>query len=114
MQSRTILLTLVLLLAAALLSAHSASAVNAAYDAKTKQLTVNFKHQVKDNANHYIDQVTISVNRKQAITQKLSLQDSKEGGTLVYRINSLKSGDKVVVSVRCNKSGTKNQTLTVK
>lgn len=109
-----LLMTLVFLFAAIALAAHPASNVTAAFDKETKQLTVSYKHQVRDNSDHFISEVIVLKNKKEIIRQKLSFQDNAEGGDLVYKINDLKAKDKLDINTICNKTGRKSFTLEIK
>jgi hypothetical protein len=96
------------------LAAHPAGQVSATFNQDENLLIVSFQHQVRDNVDHFIADVAVRKNNKVILTQKLGTQDSKEGGTLVYKINDLKPGDKLVVTTRCNKMGNKSATLEIK
>ena len=109
-----ILLTLAFLTLATLLSAHAAASVTAVYDKDESVLTVSFTHKVKDNSDHYIKEVVVTLNKNEIIRQQLSLQDSNDGGDLVYKINNLKVDDRLVITTTCNKAGKKSQTLIIK
>lgn len=111
MKQLTLIFTALLILSAGTLMAHPASSVNATFNKDENLLIVNYQHQVRDNADHFISDVVVRHNNKAVITQKLGTQDSKEGGTLVYKINNFKAGDKLVVTTKCNKMGNRSTTL---
>jgi desulfoferrodoxin (superoxide reductase-like protein) len=103
-----------MLLFAVVLTAHPASVVNAGFDKDRDLLNVTFKHQVKNNADHFISEVVVFKNKKEIIRQKLAFQDNAEGGTLVFKLNDVKPKDKLEVSTTCNKTGKKAFTLEIK
>ncbi len=110
----TILLIVLLLGLSVVLSAHPAASVTANFDKEENLLTVSFKHQVKDSADHFIGEIVVTLNKKEIIRQKLSLQDSNDGGALLYKINNLKVNDRLDITTSCNKVGKKSQTLVIK
>jgi len=114
MKNLALLFTIVFMFSVAVLSAHPASSVAAEFDKKENLLTITYNHQVKNASNHYIMDITVKKNKEVIITQKLSYQDSNEGGSLVYKINDLKTDDKLDISAKCNKFGTKSTSLKIK
>lgn len=110
---KAIFLALLVLLAVSLV-AHPASSMDLSYDAKTKLLTVNFDHSVKNPADHFISTMTIKVGGKDVIDQILSAQESATGGSLVYKLLGVKSGTVIEAISSCNKTGKKTTKLTVK
>jgi hypothetical protein len=93
--------------------AHPASNVTGKFDVENSVLTVDFEHGVKDKAQHFISIVSVELNGKEVVTQRLASQDDLAKGSLIYKISDAKPGDKIVVKTRCNKSGNKNLELTV-
>ena len=114
MKHSILALTVLFLALVVALPAHPAASVTASFDKATNLLTVSFKHQVKDNKDHFISDVVIERNRKEVAWQKLSYQDNAEGGTLVYKVNDLKAKDKLIITTTCNKIGKKNYSLEIK
>ncbi len=110
---KQIIIILLLVLGLSLAFAHPAGVVKAVLDTETALLTVDFAHKVKDAADHYINSVEIKVNGKVAIVHSLSLQESVNGGSLVYKIPALKKGDKISVLTKCSKGGDKSANITV-
>ena len=112
---KSVLALIVLFLAVIVaLPAHPAASVTASFDKEKSLLSVNFRHQVKDNKDHFITDIVIERNKKEVLWQKLSYQDTLEGGTLVYKINDLKPKDKLNITTTCNKIGKKNYILEIK
>lgn len=114
MKTSFIIFTIVFLLLSISLMAHPASIVTASYDKAENALLISFKHQVKNNADHFISEVVVLRNKKEIISQKLSYQDTADGGALIYKINDLKPKDKLEIVTTCNKVGKKSQTLDIK
>jgi len=114
MKHLSLFITIIILLGATVLAAHPASSVTAGFDKDKGLLNVMFTHQVKNNADHFISEVVILKNKKPVITQKLSYQDSMEGGSLVFKINNLKPKDKLEIVTTCSKIGKKSYTLEIK
>lgn len=106
-------LILVLCAIAGILLAHPASKVMLEFNTETSELTVRFDHKVRDAADHFVYEVTVFLNNKEIIEQKLSSQDTTDQGMLVYRITDARAGDTIKVTTACNKSGKKSQTITV-
>lgn len=102
-----------LLLATLALVAHPAGKVNAAYDAKTQLLTVDFAHKVSNAADHFVFNIIVQINGKKAIEQNIGKQEAIEGGSFVYKLIDLKKGDKVTVTADCNKGGKKSASITI-
>lgn len=111
---KTIIALILLLVLGVGLFGHAASNVTMSYDAKTKLLTVDFDHSVKNAADHYINNVTVKVSGKEVISQDLTVQESAAGGSLVYKLLGVKAGTVIDVVTTCNKVGKKAAKLTVK
>ncbi len=101
------------MLFSALLFAHPASEITVSYDADTMVLTVEYKHSVSDPVKHYIDEVSVTLDKKELVVQKLMSQDTEEGGKVFYRVRDLKTGDTVKVKVNCNRFGGKTTEFTI-
>jgi len=107
------MIIIIMLFITALAFAHPAGKVSSSYDAKTQLLTVTYEHKVRDAADHFINAIFVQVNGKEAIRQNVSRQESLEGGSFIYKLISLKKGDKITVITECNKGGKKNHSLTI-
>jgi hypothetical protein len=108
------LVAFIMLFGVAVLSAHPASNVTASFDSAKSLLTITWKHQVKNNADHFIFNVMVKKNKKLFITQKLGYQDSLTGGSLVFKVNDAKPDDVFEATVICNKGGMTKASLTIK
>jgi hypothetical protein len=109
---RNLLLLIILCFAAGLI-AHPASNVTLTFDSETKILDVNFDHKVSDAEKHFIFEIKVYLNKDVIIEQELFSQDGTESGSLVYKINDAKIGDKIKVTTNCNKTGKKSDEITV-
>lgn len=107
------LILVICLIGSSLLLAHPASEVNLEFDNDTHLLMVNFVHKVKNAEEHFIIGVIVYLNNEEIIEQKIAKQDNTESGSLVYRIIDAKSGDKIKVSIKCNKVGKKSNEITI-
>jgi len=70
-------------------------------------------HAVSAPKTHYIDDIAVSVNGKEMITQKFIMQTEAALQRAVYVIPSLKKGDKIEVEADCNKSGKLKKSITI-
>jgi hypothetical protein len=94
--------------------AHPASNIGLNFDVKTQILSVDFDHQVKNPADHYISSIVIKINAKDAIVHNLSAQETAQGGSLVYKLIGVKAGTQIEAISTCNKTGKKSTKLVVK
>jgi desulfoferrodoxin (superoxide reductase-like protein) len=99
------------------LFAHPASEVKADYKIATKTLSVDVKHLVSkskntDTTKHFIKEITVTVNGKNAKTQTFTSQT----GDLVKATFDItaKAGDKIKVTATCSLAGSKSTEITVK
>jgi len=113
LKMKKIILLSLLTLISALALAHPAGAQNLRWDAKTNYLYVSYDHSVKNPADHFIQSVVIQVNGKTIITQLLTLQDTNQGGALVFKLPGMKKNDKIVMVSDCNKGGKKTSSIKV-
>jgi len=108
-----IMLFLMIIFAAATITAHPASDVMVTFDKETSLLNVDFIHKVSDADQHFIFEVTVYLNKDEVITQAIEKQENLDGGSLVYKMIGLNPGDKIKVKTNCNKSGKKSGELTI-
>ena len=59
-------------------------------------------HKTKDVLKHFIVEVKVWLNNTQVISQKFGQQADNDKQSAVYLIPSLKAGDQLKVSARCN------------
>ena len=108
------LLPLLFVLFATALRADPPSQITVDYNKANGNLFITFVHQVQDPVDHFIYDARILLNKKEIIHQSITSQDTKEGGTLVYKVIDVKAGNKFNVILACNKYGKKNQEYTIK
>jgi hypothetical protein len=112
-QMKTILMILTSLALCAGLTAHPAKSVILSFNSTTQVLNLTFDHPVKDAGDHFISKVIVKVGDKTLVEQSLGKQDNVESGSLFYKLNSLKPGDKLTVTTECNKGGKLSENLVV-
>ncbi len=110
---KKIIIAISLLIIALSVYAHPASDVNAEFDMETKILTVSFEHKVSNASKHFISEVKVYRNEEEIIIQKISMQETAEGGKVQYKIPDAVSGDKLNIYTVCNKFGKKSLELTI-
>ncbi len=108
---KAILLTFAILFTALLVKADPPKKIN--LTVKNNKLTVDVIHPVKNTADHYIDQVIITINGKEYKTLKYTKQTSEKGETVVLDIPATKAGDVIEVKARCNEFGSKSNKIKI-
>jgi hypothetical protein len=106
-------IVLVILSAIVVLNAHPASNVSLTFDKEQNLLSVEFEHKVRNAEDHYISEVTVYLNDTEIITQKISKQESADGGKLLYVIVDTEVGDKISVGIDCIKTGKKTGEIVI-
>jgi len=97
----------------AIISAHPANAVTAAYDQAKKELSVTVAHSVQNPANHYISTIEVYVDGVKMISQDLKSQFNGTDQLAVYTLIDVKKGSKIKITTVCNKGGNKNTEITI-
>lgn len=92
---------------------HAPSNLELNFDKETLLLSVDFEHKVKDAESHFVYRVKVRLNEKDKIEQKLDRQDTENGGSLIYKINGVKSGDVIEVRLDCINGGAKTEKMTI-
>ena len=95
------------------LYAHAASSATLVYNPTSRLLTVNFEHSVRDASDHFISRAVVKVNNADAITHLIKVQDTTSGGSLIYKIPGLVTGDRINVMLQCNKGGRRSAQIIV-
>ena len=108
---KAILLTFAILFTALLVKADPPKKIN--LTVKNNKLTVDVIHPVKNTADHYIDQVIITINGKEYKTLKYTKQTSEKGETVVLDLPTAKAGDVIEVKARCNEFGSKSNKIKI-
>ena len=93
--------------------AHPPQKLEANFNMETHMLTVNFTHTVGgENANHYIDKISVMVNGNEVITQ-IPGKQLKNNEAFSYYMPGLSSGDEVKIMAYCSISGDRSAQLTI-
>ncbi|HRU39015.1 MAG TPA: hypothetical protein P5511_03990 [Candidatus Goldiibacteriota bacterium] len=108
---RTIIFLAVSLAFAGFAAAHPPSDIAVSSDVKSGEVKLSVAHKVKDAAQHYIYEIVVKVNGKQAVRQDAVTQTSADSQEVVYVIPGLKEGDKIEVYAECNKMGDMKKTF---
>jgi len=109
---KTILISVIMVIAYSISIAHPPSSVKLTYNKAEKKLVIEAVHKVKNVSNHFIDEITISVNGEDVDTVTLEKQSSLEAEKYSHSI-ALKSGDIVKVTAGCNKMGKRSAEITI-
>ncbi len=111
---KVLLFTLVMLLIVGTSAmAHSPQKLEANFNMETHMLTVEFVHTVGgENANHYIDKISVMVNETEVITQ-MPAKQLNNNETFSYYMPGLSSGDEVNIMAYCSISGDRSVQLTI-
>ena len=108
-----LILVTVLFLIPGFIAAHPAQKVDVVFDPVTHILQIRIDHNVKDAARHFIEAVTVTLNGEELVIQKLNAQDDLTGLDLIYKLNTVKTGDEIIVSAKCNIMGKKSGKLKI-
>jgi desulfoferrodoxin (superoxide reductase-like protein) len=113
MKTKQKLLLGIALFTIASLFSHPAKAVKLTFDPTMTILQVTIEHGVKNPDDHFINSVTVMLNKKEIITQSFSRQENAKETTVMYKLFDAKAGDEIEVITTCVKSGTKKEKITV-
>jgi hypothetical protein len=95
------------------LFAHPADDINTNFDPIKSVLTVTAIHTVKDVDDHFIEEISIKLNKKEIITQTFKTQTDLKEATALYKIIDAKAGDTITVTTKCNQFGKKTDKILV-
>lgn len=93
--------------------AHAPKKVTLSFDKETGTLTADIVHKVKDVNDHYIAEITIWVNDQEVMKTDYNSQTSADDELAEFKLENIKAGDVIKLKARCNKMGSKSETLTV-
>jgi len=109
----TAFLCIVVVIAGGLLmvpvSAHPPSGMSVTYQ-EPKELLVSITHAVPNPGEHYINEVTISVNGKVVNTSRYTSQPSADTFSYTYPVEAV-TGDEIKVTATCSLAGSMTRTL---
>lgn len=112
-------LTAVLLIIAAVLvvcilippvSAHSPSGMSITYQELSKELLVSITHDVPNPGEHYVNEVTVSINGKVVNNSRYTSQPAPDTFTYTYPVETV-TGDEIKVTATCSLAGSIARTL---
>ena len=113
MKRITAVVCLISVIGVSVLSAHAPVNISLSFDGESKILTVEFIHKVRNRSDHFIDRVRVSLNGEEIVEQRLSLQETKDGGTLIYKLIDAAEGDEIEVLLDCVKGGKLKKKMTL-
>lgn len=93
-----------------LVSAHSPSGMSVTYDELSKELLVSITHDVPNPREHYINEVTVSINGKVVNDSRYTSQPAPNTFTYTYPIETV-TGDEIKVTATCSLAGSITRTL---
>jgi hypothetical protein len=106
-------LSLIFVFLAGLMYGHPPSIDQMVYDPDTKLLTLNISHNITAHpANHFVKEVDISINGKEAVSQVFESQESPESEIVIYKI-LVKTGDVVEAYAACSLKGDTTKEITI-
>lgn len=110
----TAFLCIVVVIAGGLLmvpvSAHPPSGMSVTYQELSKELLVSITHAVPNPGEHYINEVTVSVNGKVVNNSRYTSQPSADTFTYSYPVETV-TGDEIKVTATCSLAGSMTRTL---
>jgi hypothetical protein len=113
MTKKQAILLLIAVFTAVTLFSHPAKAIKLTFDPTMTILQISIEHDVKDVKDHFISHVAVSVNKKEVITQVFTKQESEKATEVMYKIFDAKPGDEIVVTTKCNKTGSKSEKISI-
>ena len=108
---KSVLLTIALVMFAFIVKADPPKKINLAV--KNGKLTIEVVHPVNKTADHYIDQITITINGKEYKVIKPTKQSSEKSEQTTVDLPAVKAGDVIEVKARCNEFGTKSAKIKI-
>ena len=94
--------------------AHPPKDFDIEYDAQNKVLKILVQHQVTNPAGHYIEWLTVDLNKKNMVKQNFSSQRSKDLQDTQYIFIDAKPNDQITVAAQCSVMGSLKKIYTVK
>lgn len=91
-------------------SAHSPSGMSVTYQELSKELLVSITHDVPNPGEHYIQSVTVSINRKVVNNSRYTSQPAPDTFTYTYPVETV-TGDEIKVTATCSLAGSIARTL---
>ena len=91
-------------------SAHPPSDMSVTYNEISKDLRISITHAVPNPGEHYIKEVTVTINGKVVNDSRYTSQPSPDTFTYTYPIGTV-TGDEIKVTATCSLSGSISRTL---
>ena len=91
-------------------SAHSPSGMSVTYQELSKELLVSITHAVPNPGEHYINEVTVSINGKVVNNSRYTSQPAPDTFTYTYPVETV-TGDEIKVTATCSLAGSIARTL---
>ena len=91
-------------------SAHSPSGMSVTYHELSKELLVSITHDVPNPGEHYINEVTVSINGKVVNDSRYTSQPAPDTFTYIYPVETV-TGDEIRVTATCSLAGSITRTL---
>lgn len=108
---RSVLLPGLIFLFPALMLGHSPKKVSASYNEKTKKITIEAIHPVKDVKKHYIESIVIFQGDKEIKTINLTEQSEKAKEVYEIELPGIGKGSEVTITAKCSVMGSKKVSL---
>ncbi|MBN1596688.1 MAG: hypothetical protein JW894_00185 [Bacteroidales bacterium] len=113
MRTQRLFIVLMLMVIPVVLFAHAPKRINAEYSAEEGKLSIKIEHPVKNVADHYIESVTIYIDGKETEVINYNVQTSLEEHVIEIELPDIKKGSEIKITAKCNKLGSKSETITV-
>ena len=91
-------------------SAHSPSGMSLTYNELSKELRLAITHAVPNPGEHYIKEVSISINGKVVNNSRYTSQPAPDTFTYTYPVETV-TGDEIKVTATCSLAGSITRTL---
>ena len=111
--TRLVVLSAMALCFACAAVAHPPKDIKLTFDQKSKVLSVNANHDVKNPTAHYIKEVKVYLDGKEIISQKMSSQTDEQSQVVRYVVIDAKPGSILKVEADCSRIGDKKKELKV-
>ncbi|MGM0568532.1 MAG: hypothetical protein ACQESB_04875 [Elusimicrobiota bacterium] len=96
------------------LQAHSPDEISLGFSQETGVLTVNVSHMVGNIETHYVEKVTVYLNKNRVVEQQFMTQKDKEGQKAIYYIPGVKPEDTLRIETECSFSGSETKEISIK
>lgn len=105
-------MTVIFMTAATLVAATPAKSIKLNYDDKLKTLHIEVEHYTNNPREHRVRRIEVFKNGEEVGVVNMTTQTTASTVVLDVPLEAA-AGDKILVEVQCNKSGPRQETLTV-